>query len=405
MHTPSREILDKYADLLVNFALNSGDGIKPGEVVYLSAPEYAKPFYAALARAITIAGGHYISGYHTSVDEEYNLGREFYDHANQDQVTFFPEKYYRGLVDQIDHQLMVIADTDKQALKGVDPQRIMARGKAMKPYMEWRDAKESQGKFTWTLALYGTLASANEAGMPLEDYWQQIIQACYLDTEDPVEEWRSMAKRIEEIKHWLNELKIDTVKVEGEDADLTIKIGERRAWMGGSGRNIPSYELFTSPDWRGTEGWIRFNQPLYRYGNLITGIELKFEQGRVVEAKAKENEPILKEMIATEGADKIGEFSLTDSRFSRITRFMAETLFDENMGGEFGNTHIALGKSYHDCYDGDSADLNDEALAEKLGYNDSSVHTDIISTTNRTVTATLPDGSKKVIYRDGQFTM
>ena len=193
--------------------------------------------------------------------------------------------------------------------------------------------------------------------------------------------------------------------MEGEDADLTIKIGERRAWMGGSGRNIPSYELFTSPDWRGTEGWIRFNQPLYRYGNLITGIELKFEQGRVVEAKAKENEPILKEMIATEGADKIGEFSLTDSRFSRITRFMAETLFDENMGGEFGNTHIALGKSYHDCYDGDSADLNDEALAEKLGYNDSSVHTDIISTTNRTVTATLPDGSKKVIYRDGQFTM
>src|SRR5690606_31551434 len=106
-----------------------------------------------------------------------------------------------------------------------------------------------------------------------------------------------------------------------------------------------------------------------------------------------------------EGADKVGEFSLTDARFSRITRFMAETLFDENMGGEFGNTHIALGNSYHDCYDGNSADLNDTALAEKLGYNDSAGPTDTISTTNRTVTATLPDGSKKIIYKDGQFTM
>src|SRR5690606_8240392 len=108
-------------------------------------------------------------------------------------------------------------------------------------------------------------------------------------------------------------------------------------------------------------------------------------------------------MIATEGADKLGEFSLTDARHSRITRFMAETLFDENIGGEFGNTHIALGKSYHGCYAGEEAELNDEKLAEQLGYNDSSVHTDIISTTNRTVTATLADGSQKVIYKDGQF--
>ncbi len=403
MYTPSSQILANYADVLVNFALNSGEGIKSGEVVYVSAPEIAKPLYAALIHAIIDAGGHYIGGYHPSVDDRYNIGRDFYEQANPDQITFFPEKYYRGLIDQIDHQLMVIADTDKQALKGIDPQKIMAHGKAMKPYMEWRDIKEGQGKFTWTLGLYATEASAKEASMSLEEYWQQIIQACYLDTDNPVEEWRSMSKQVEEIKNWLNDLKIETVHIHGEDADLRIKIGQHRAWMGGSGRNIPSYELFTSPDWRGTQGWIRFNQPLYRYGNLITGIELTFKQGRVVQAKAKENEAVLKEMIATEGADKLGEFSLTDARFSRITRFMAETLFDENIGGEFGNTHVALGKSYHDCYSGNPADLNDEKLAQDLGYNDSSVHTDVISTTNRTVTATLPDGSHKIIYRDGQF--
>jgi aminopeptidase len=109
-------------------------------------------------------------------------------------------------------------------------------------------------------------------------------------------------------------------------------------------------------------------------------------------------------MIATEGADRVGEFSLTDRRFSRITRFMAQTLYDENVGGEFGNTHIALGRSYQDAYDGDPATLAG-ADWEQLGFNTSSVHTDIVSTTRRTVTASLRGGEERVIYRDGEFVL
>ena len=109
-------------------------------------------------------------------------------------------------------------------------------------------------------------------------------------------------------------------------------------------------------------------------------------------------------MIATEGADKVGEFSLTDRRFSRITRFMGETLFDENMGGAHGNTHIALGRSYHDCYDGDPTKVSKSGW-RTLGFNDSSVHTDIISTAPRMVTAHFKDGSKRVIYKNGQFVL
>ncbi len=103
-------------------------------------------------------------------------------------------------------------------------------------------------------------------------------------------------------------------------------------------------------------------------------------------------------------ADKVGEFSLTDKRFSRITKFMADTLFDENMGGEHGNTHIALGNSYHDCYAGDPKNVK-PAQWKNLGYNESSVHTDIVSTTSRVVTATMKDGSTKVIYKNGQFVL
>jgi aminopeptidase len=109
-------------------------------------------------------------------------------------------------------------------------------------------------------------------------------------------------------------------------------------------------------------------------------------------------------MIATDGADRVGEFSLTDKRFSRITRFMAQTLYDENVGGPFGNTHIALGRSYQDAYSGDIASVQPEEW-ERLGFNNSSVHTDIVSTTDRVVTAQLRGGGERVIYRDGEFQL
>jgi aminopeptidase len=192
--------------------------------------------------------------------------------------------------------------------------------------------------------------------------------------------------------------------VVGPDANLWIKLGDQRQWLGGSGRNIPSFELFTSPDWRGTDGWIRFNQPLYRYGNKITGVQLWFQNGLVIKSKAATNEKLLKEMVATKDANKIGEYSLTDKRFSRITKFMAETLFDENMGGPFGNTHLALGMSYRDTYTGDVSKLTTKQ-AKELGFNDSSVHTDIVSTSPRTVTAHLKNGKEKIIYQQGQFVL
>ncbi len=109
-------------------------------------------------------------------------------------------------------------------------------------------------------------------------------------------------------------------------------------------------------------------------------------------------------MLATENADRVGEFSLTDSRLSPIDRFMADTLYDENMGGPFGNTHIALGDAYKDTYDGDPAPLTD-ADWEQLGFNRSVIHTDIVSTSDRTVTAVLRDGSQRVIYADGNFQL
>jgi aminopeptidase len=408
-YIPSEKILERYADVLVNFALGGGTGIKKGEVVRVTAHESAKPLFAAVHRAIIKSGGHMISNYlpdDTSSGNGYSITRDFFEHAQPQQLDFFPSKLVRGMVDQIDHSVFILSDADMHSLKGIDPKKIMRKGVAVKPQRDWQNEKEHKGKFTWTIALYGTPAMAHEAGLTLDEYWSQIIKACYLDEIKPIAKWKDTYKKLENYRKKLNALapKTDRLHVEGADADLWIKLGDKRLWLGGSGRNIPSFELFTSPDCRGTEGWIRFNQPLYRYGNKVEGIELHFKGGKVVKSSAKSNENLLKEMIATPGANMVGEFSLTDKRFSRITRFMAETLFDENMGGPQGNTHIALGMSYNDTYSGNVAKLT-KAQAKALGFNDSSVHTDIISTTERTVTAHLKDGTTKLIYKNGEFVL
>ena len=410
-YTPSEKILKKYADLLVNFALGMGKGIKKGDVVRLSANESAKPLFVAVHNAIVDAGGHVLS--HYAPDEEKgdmrrneSTSRYFFEHATPEQLAFFPDKYLRGVVEQMDHSLYILADRDMHLMDGIDPKKIMMRGVAMKPFMDSRRKKEHAGKFTWSIAMYGTPAMAREAGLSEKAYWEQIIKACYLDKKDPIAAWKKIYKEIELYKNKLNVLspKIDRLHVKGPDADLWIRLGERRKWLAGRGVNMPSFEIFTSPDWRGTNGWIRFNQPLYRYGSRITGIQLWFKDGKVVKSSAKTNEKLLKGMIATKGANKIGEYSLTDSRHSRITKFMAETLYDENVGGPQGNTHLAVGMSYRDTCHGDIANMSEDEFAD-LGFNDSSVHTDIISTTRRTVTAHLKNGSTKVIYKDGRFVL
>jgi aminopeptidase len=368
-------------------------------VVFLEVPECAKPLLFSLQKSVLKTGAHYITSFLPD-----DTARHFYELAEDHQLEFFPERFLKGKVDEADHSIMIIAETNKKELEGIHAGKIMKRSLAYKKYKDWRNDKENLGKFTWTLALYGTEEMAREAGISLEEYWQQIIKACYLDFDDPIQRWKDAYKEIDRVLNRLNSMKIKKLHVKSEGVDLIVGLGEGRKWLGGSGRNVPSFEVFISPDCRLTEGNIQFDMPLYRYGNLITDVELKFKDGRVVEAKASKGQDVLWEMIATEGADRIGEFSLTDKRLSRIDKFMAETLFDENFGGEFGNTHLALGSAYHDSYTGKASEMSEEDW-ESLGFNDSVVHTDIVSTKNREVTAELDSGEKIVIYRNGEFVI
>jgi aminopeptidase len=399
MYQPSEDTLRKLADLLITFALGSGKGVKPFEVVQLTVPDVAKPLYIHLLRSVLKAGAFpKVTLLPTGTE------KIFFDLANEKQLTFFPTEFKKAEADLIDHHVSIIADVNPKELSSVDPKKLFKTMDARRQMRDWLNAKEQQGKFTWTLALWGTEAMAKEAGMSLKEYWHEIIVGCYLDKQDPVKEWQRIQKEQDRLKKTLDAMKIQSVKVEAERIDLTVGVGSNRAWLGGSGRNIPSFEIFVSPDWRMTEGTITFNQPLYRYGNILKEVSLEFRRGKVVRATAKKGQKVLDAMLERKNADKIGEFSLTDRRFSRITKFMANTLFDENIGGRYGNTHIALGRAYRDSYIGDMSKPT-EVEWETMGYNESPEHTDIISTEDRTVTATLENGKRKVIFKDGQFTV
>ncbi len=399
MHEPSYELLKKYADILVKFALRWGKWAKSGETIFVQIPECAKPFYLPLQKAILEVGAHPIMEYLPD-----GVAKHFYEHANDDQIVFYPSHFLHGKVEQMTHVISVIAEADKHELKDIDPKKIAARIHSRKEYKERRVKKEMDGKMTRTLGLYGTQAMADEAGMSLEEYRNEIIKACYLNYDDPIAERKKTVKNIETIKNKLNALPIEYVRVTWEDADLKIKIWTNRQRLGWWWRNIPSFEIFTSPDRRETNGRIKFNQPLYHFGQIIKDIYLKFENGVIVDFDASENKEGLKEMINIPNANKVWEFSLTDGRFSHITKFMGETLYDENMWGPEGNTHIAIGSAYNETFTGDASKLTEKEI-EELWFNQSAEHTDIISTKRRTVTATLSDGTEKIIYQNGQFTV
>ncbi len=331
-----------------------------------------------------------------------NMELSFYQKANPGQLTFIApgdEELYKS----INGRIYLHAPESLTHLKDIDPARIGKAIVSRKPLKDILDKREELRRYAWTLCIVPTEELARQAKMSLKQYSTQVIKGCYLDCDDPVAQWLQIHKEVTAIKKRLSSLKVKYFHMESANLDLRITPGDERKWVGVSGHNIPSFEIFVSPDWRGTEGIYYANLPSFRSGNYIEDVRITFAKGKAVKIEAKVGEDFVKKQLAMDaGARQVGEFSLTDKRFSRIDRFMAETLFDENFGGKNGNCHIALGSSYSDTYSGDPAKLT-PALKKKLGFNDSALHWDLVNTEQKTVTAHLTDGRKTIIYDRGVF--
>jgi aminopeptidase len=326
----------------------------------------------------------------------------FYQKANPQQLTFIApgdEELYKN----IDGRIYLHAPQSLTHLKNIDPAKIGKAIVSRKPLKDILDSREELRQYSWTLCMLPTEELASQAKMTLAQYTAQIIKGCYLDKVDPVAEWKNIHKEITVIKKRLSSLPVKYFHMESAHMDLRITPGANRKWAGVSGHNVPSFEIFVSPDWRGTEGVYFANLPSFRSGNYVEDVRITFAKGRAVKIEAKRGQEFVKKQLTMDkGACQIGEFSLTDKRFSRIDRFMAETLFDENFGGKDGNCHIALGSSYSDTFSGDPARLT-ATLKKELGFNDSALHWDLVNTEPKTVTAHLTDGKKVIVYDRGVF--
>ena len=330
------------------------------------------------------------------------MEHDFYEKSDEKQLVFrgsWDEELFKNL----NGRIFLHGPTSLTHLADIDPQRIGKVAVAMKPLRDIMRKREEQGKLGWTLCVVPTDELARQAKLTLEQYTEQVIKACYLNQPDPVKAWETVYNDAIDIKKWMNNMDVQYYHVASDNIDLKITPGDQRKWIGISGHNIPSFELFISPDWRGTEGTYFANQPSFRSGNYVEGVNLTFHEGVVTEIKAEQGESFTeKQLNMDEGAARVGEFSLTDKRFSKIDRFMASTLYDENFGGNSGNCHLAVGASYSDTYDGDPSTLTEEAK-ERLGFNDSALHWDLVNTEPKTVTAHLKSGKSIVVYEDGMF--
>jgi aminopeptidase len=331
-----------------------------------------------------------------------NMELSFYGKGTEGQLTDIPAGD-REFVGNLNGLISLISPASLTHLQAVDPKKIGTAAVARKFMRDIMEKRELSGDFGWTLCIYPTPALAEAAGLTMSEFKAQVVKACFLDDDNPPARWESIFHEAEKVKAWLNGLDIEHVRVKSENTDLIVVPGKDRRWLGVSGHNIPSFEIFLSPDWRGTEGVYFADQPSYRSGNFVSGVKLTFEKGIAVKTEAKEGaEFVAKQLTLDEGANRLGEFSLTDRRFSKINAFMANTLFDENFGGDQGNCHVAVGASYSDTYAGDQSTF-DETKKKELGFNDSALHWDLVNTEQKTVTATLKGGKDVIIYKDGEF--
>jgi aminopeptidase len=302
-----------------------------------------------------------------------------FEYANDEQLTFTPA-FQKLVTDQFEVYIRVRADIDPRALSNVPGSKQALRQKGMALVRNTMLQRGASNELRWVLSQIPTEGYATEAGMSMDEYSAFAFSACHADenTPDPVAHWENIRKQqlkmIESIEGH------DQVRLKGANVDLTLSIKGRKFNNSYGLHNMPDGEIYTGPVEDSANGWVKFTYPAIYQGQMVEGVELQFEQGRVISAKAKIGEQLLLAMIASdEGSHYLGEFAIGTNY--EINRFTRNILFDEKLGGTF---HMALGAGY----------------PETGSRNTSTIHWDMICDMRHDSEIQV-DGEP--IYRDGRF--
>jgi aminopeptidase len=400
-------------DKLAKLAVHTGLGLQPGQDLLLTAPIEALPLVRRVAVHAYAAGAGLVTPLFS--DNEVTLAR--YNYANDDSFDKAAHWLYKGMGEAFDNNTarMAIVGDDPMLLANQNANKIGRANKANS--IAYKPARERITQFdvNWNLIAWPGLAwaklmfpdlSENEAQLKLAD---AIFKASRVISTDPVAEWKLHNEELWKKCNWLNGKKFSSLHFVGPDTDLTVGLADEHEWMGGStiaqngitcNPNIPSEEVFTTPHAFKVEGWVSSTKPLSHQGTLIDKIQVRFENGKIVDAKAKKGQEVLLKILdSDDGARRLGEVALVphSSPISQSGLLFYNTLFDENAA-----CHIALGQCYSKCFKGDENLSKDEI--SKLGGNSSMIHIDwMIGSKNIDIDGIQFDGSRVAVFRKGEW--
>ena len=311
--------------------------------------------------------------------------------------------------------LLFLSSTVPGLMDDIEEEKIQKwieeRGKTTKYYRK----NVSRYTFPWTIAALPNKRWAKIVFKNEENAYQKlyltIMKMCMVDRENPIEEWNKYIKENNYYKNILNSLNITKMHYKNSlGTDLYIEIPENNKWINldkldAFGNqiisNMPSYEIFTSPNYRKTNGIVYSSKPLYYNDTCINNFYLEFKEGKVISCFASEGQKNLEKMIfEQENAAYLGEVALVsyDSPISNTGLVFNETLFDEN-----ASCHLALGNGFVKCFPNHDK-LTEEQLKQQ-GLNFSSTHVDfMIGTSDLEIEAETNKG-KILIFKNGNFNL
>lgn len=403
------ELLEKYAKLIVESGLNIQKDQKL--VISVSIENYelarlvAKQAYALGAKEVIV-------NYNDSeITKMRYLSRPLEEFSN---IPTWLSDFYNGYAKE-NAAFLRIESNDPEAYKGVDPLKLAANSKAMfkacEPYYDllenmtnaWCIVGASGQK--WANKVYPDMGD-QEAKLAL---WQAIFKACKLDQDDPIKAWQDHRRSFESRVNYLNSLPLDKLIYTNSKSHIEVGINPDGLFAGGGSYlknglynfpNMPTEEIFTSPNYLRVDGVIHSSLPLNYQGNLIEDFYFRFRDGRILDYGARVGYDFLREMVETdEGSHYLGEIALvpTNSPISNMKTLFYNTLFDEN-----ASCHFALGKGFSECIKGGIGLSKDELV--KKGVNDSLIHVDfMVGTPDLNIVGILKDGKEVPIFINGEF--
>ena len=402
--------LDRYANLLVR----KGAAIQPGQELVLQAPVERADFVRRVVEAAYRAG----AGHVTVIWGDDVVSRLTYENVDIDWFRTVPawEREQLNSLAEAGASFLFLDGSDPAALKSIDPAKPAARRKARNEQCKsFRDGMEF-GRNVWCIAGVPVAAWARTVYPDLSEaeavyrLWVAILHTARSDGDDPESAWETHNASFEKKKRFLNEHRFDALRYRSANGtDLVVGLAKNHLWDGGAGRtqdgvvffpNIPTEEVFTSPDRNRADGIVHSALPLAHAGQLVRDFWLRFEGGRVVEFGAAEGEEVLRQIIeADEHSASLGECALISKNtpIRQTGTLFFDTLYDEN-----ASCHLALGMGFPECIEGGLEMTKDQLLEH--GINQSVVHVDfMIGTDDMDIWGVAEDGSETPVFVNGQW--